>query len=52
MAPAIWAKLSSEHDVPTSLDEFKSTTKFWKCENCPYRLSECQNECRARILVN
>ena len=37
-APAIWAKLPSKYVLATSLDEFKSKVKFWKCENCSCRL--------------
>ena len=42
-APAILAKLSSEYVLATSLDEFKSSIKFWKCKNCLCRLCKSQN---------
>ena len=40
-APAIWAKLRSKYVHATSLDEFKSKIKSWKCEICPWSL--CKN---------
>ena len=37
-ATAIWANVPSKYVVATSLDEFKTKIKFWKCENRPFRL--------------
>ena len=39
--PAIWAKLPPKYVHATSLDEFKSKIKSWKCEICPCTL--CKN---------
>ena len=33
-APAIWATLPPKYVHATSLDEFKSKIKSWKCEIC------------------
>ena len=43
-APLLWANLLKKYKTATSLDNFKTKIKTWKCETCACRLCQTYHQ--------